>query len=317
MKRGSKIVVIGGGTGIYSVLSGLKKYPVDLTAVVSMADDGGSTGVLREEFGMLPPGDVRRVLVALSSHQEDLCNLFNYRFEKGNLKGHNFGNLLITALSKMNNDNFEKAITVTSKILNIKGQVIPITLDKTKLYARLENGKLISGESNIDIPKHNGELKIDKVYLKPRCIINPKAKQVIKNADFIIVGPGDLYTSIIPNLLVNRVVDEIKKADGKKIYICNLMTKFGETNRFTAKKFVFEVENYLGEGVLDFVLVNNKMPERKTILKYRKEKANMVRYQKKDFQNKSFKLIESNFLRSKNFIRHDPQKIAKVLYSLR
>lgn len=317
MKRGSKIVIIGGGTGIYSVLSGLKEYPLNLTAVISMSDDGGSTGVLRDEFGILPPGDIRRALVALSLQQETICKLFNYRFEKGKLKGHNFGNIFITALCKIFNDDFEKAIEATSEILNIKGKVVPVTLGKAKLYARLENGKLIVGETNIDIPKHNGNLRIEKIFLKPICKINPKAKKAILAADFIVIGPGDLYTSIIPNFLVKGVVQAINKSKAKKIYIVNLMTKFGETNNFKAKDFIKEVEKYLGKNILDFVILNKKKPPKEILDCYRKKKAFFVEYKPRDFKNKNFKLILENLIKyDKGLIRHNHLKIAKIIYSI-
>lgn len=317
MKNGSKIVVIGGGTGIYSVLSGLKDYPVKLTAIISMADDGGSTGVLREEFGVLPPGDIRRALVALSSSQELLCRLFNYRFEKGNLKDHNFGNIFITALCKIFKDDFEKAIQATSEILDIKGKVIPVTLDKARLCARLEDGKIIVGETNIDIPKHNGKLKIEKVYLKPVCKINKNAKDAILKADFIVIGPGDVYTSIIPNLLVKGMSGAIKASKAKKIYICNLMTKFGETNNFRGEDFIEEIEKYLGKDILDYVVFNNNNNFSGDFLKkYRKRKAYPVKYKKQRLKKRKFKIIEKNFVRAGDFIRHDSKKVAKIIYSL-
>lgn len=320
MKKGSKIVVIGGGTGVYSVLSGLKDYSVKLNAIISMADDGGSTGVLREEFGILPPGDIRRALVALSSEQKTLCDLFNYRFKIGKLKDHNFGNIFITALCKVFNDDFQKAVEAAGEILNIKGKVIPVTLDKGRLNAKLENGKIIVGETNIDIPKYDGKLKIEKIYLRPNCKINPKAKKTILDSDFIIIGPGDLYTSVLPNLLVEGVPEAIKKSKAKKIYVCNLMTKFGETNNFYAKDFIYEIENYLGENILDYIILNNKIPPSKFLFKYRKARAKMVRYKDHDFQQKNHykvKIIKANVIRMGDFIRHDPKKIAKIIYSLK
>lgn len=317
MKKGAKVVVIGGGTGIYPLLSGLKNYPVKITAIISMVDDGGSSGILREKFGILPPGDIRQALVALSCNQEILCNLFKYRFKKGSLSGHNLGNLFLTALCKTHNNNFEKAIEIASKILNIRGNVVPITLEKSRLYALLENGKSIKGETNIDIPKHNPNLKIKKIYLKPLPKINPRAKKAILEADFITIGPGDLYTSILPNLILKDVASLIKKSKEKKIYICNLMTKFGETNNFTGEKFIKEVENYLGKDVLDFVIFNNKKPTKKNALRYRKRKAYPVKYRKESFENKKIKIVEKDLIKNGEFIRHDCQKIAKAIYSLK
>lgn len=309
------VVVIGGGTGIFTVLSGLKKHPVQLSAIISMADSGGSTKILREEFGILPPGDVRRALVALSQSEKLLADLFNYRFNEGRLNGHNFGNLLITALERIEG-NFERAVEEAGRILNIKGSVIPVTLENTNLFAVLENGQIIEGESNIDVPTHDGNLKIEKVYLKPKAKANKKAVSAILRADLIIIGPGDLYTSIIPNLLVKGISEAIKKSRAKKVYICNLMTKFGETNNFTGLDFVSALEKYLGKNILNFVILNNKKPQKERVQKYEKEKAAFVRYKKENFKNKKFQIIEGNFLRKKGFIRHDPQKLAKIIISL-
>ena len=313
--KNKKIVVIGGGTGIFTVLSGLKKYPVDLSAIVTMADSGGSTRILREEFGILPPGDIRRALVALAQSEKLLASLFSYRFKEGGLTGHNFGNLLITALERIRGD-FEKAIEEAGKILNIKGQVIPVTLENTNLYAVLENGQIIEGEASIDIPKHNPHLKIKKVYLKPKAKANKRARSALLKADLIVIGPGDLYTSIIPNLLVKSISGSIKKSKAKKVYICNLMTKWGETNNFTGYDFVKEIENYLGRNVLNYVIFNTKKPLFSRIKKYEKEGAVFVMFNEKDFWKEKFQIIGGSFLRKKGFIRHDPQKLAKTLLSI-
>lgn len=311
-----KIVVIGGGTGVFTVLSGLKKYPVDLSAIVTMADNGGSTRILREEFGILPPGDIRRALVALAQSEKMLASLFNYRFKNGRgLAGHNFGNLLITALERIKGD-FEKAIDEAGKILNIKGEVIPVTLKNTNLYALLEDGKIIEGEENIDVPKHNPCLKIKKVYLEPKARVNQRAKSAILKADFIVIGPGDLYTSIIPNLLVRGIPQAIKKSKAKKIYISNLMTKLGETNNFNGTDFIEGIEKYLGRNVLDYVIFNNKRPLISRVAKYEKEGSVFVRCNKKDFKQKKYKIIYGNFLRDKGFIRHDPVKLAKIILQI-
>lgn len=310
-----RIAVVGGGTGIFSVLSGLKDYPVELSAIVSMADDGGSTGILREEFGTLPPGDIRRALIALSDSGKLLCDLFNYRFAKGGLKGHNFGNLLITALSEMEGD-FVKAVKAAGKILNIRGKVIPVTLAKTRLCAKMENDQIVVGETNIDIPKHNGRLKIKKVFLKPPCQATDAAGRALLRADLIVIGPGDLYTSILPNLLVKGISRSIRESPAKKIYVCNLMTKFGETDDFRALDFLQALEKYLGKNVLDYIFLNNKRPGAARIEKYEKEKAAFVEYKREDFEGRNIRVIEKNFLRSKGFIRHDPGKLAKEVFKI-
>ncbi len=311
-----RVVVIGGGTGSFSVLSGLKKYPLDLTAIISMADNGGSTGVLREEFGILPPGDIRRALVALSGAEKSLSQLFTYRFSRGSLKGHSCGNLLLTALTEMKNGNFEMAVSDMEKILAVKGKVIPVTLRKANLYAELENGKVVAGETSIDIPQHDGRLKIRKVYLQPNCPINPRAQEAIQKADLIVIGPGDLYTSIIPNLLVKGVSEAINRSQGRKVYVSNLMTKFGETNGFRGKDFIAEIEKYLGNDILDMVIFNSNRPDKKRIREYEKEEAKFVSWSPENSQKSKFEIWEEDLLRESGFIRHDPSKIGQVLWQI-
>ena len=317
--RKKNVVVIGGGTGTYTALSGLKKHPVHLSAVVAMADNGGSTKVLREDFGVLPPGSVRPALVALSNEEQTMADLFNFRFEEGNngLTGHNFGNLFITALTKQTGS-FEKAIDAVRKILNIKGHVIPSTLQDCNLVAKLENGKIVKGEAAIDEPKHNGNLKVEKVWLEPKgkCKANPKALKAIKDADLLVIGPGDLFTSILPNFLTKGFVEAVQKSKAKKVYVCNLMTKFGETNGYTALNFVDKLEEYLGKEILDYVLVNTKKPGIARIRKYEKERAEFVKYDKEDFQEKSYQLIAKSLLRNEGFIRHNSATLARTLISL-
>jgi len=278
----------------------------------------------------LPPGDIRRALVALARSEKMLASLFNYRFTKGGgLAGHNFGNLLITALERMKGD-FEKAIDEAGKILNIKGEVIPVTLKNTNLYALLEDGKIIEGEANIDVPKHNPHLKIKRVYLKPQAKANKRAKSAILKADLIVIGPGDLYTSIIPNLLVRGIPQALKQSSAKKVYVCNLMTKLGETHDFTYLDFVKQVEWYLGQDarssreaggpvlgkVLDYVIFNTKRPLASRIAKYEREGAAFVKYNRKNFPHGRCKAIEGNFLREKGFIRHDPVKLTKTILQI-
>jgi len=306
----TKIAVIGGGTGAFSVLTGLKKHSVELSAIVSMADNGGSTGVLREEFGVLPPGDIRRALVALSESEELLCDLFNYRFEEGSLEGHSFGNLFLTALSKMEGD-FQKGVEQAMTLLNVQGKVLPVTTDNAQLHAELEDGRIIKGESNIDVPKHDGSLKIERVFLKPDCKINPKAQKELKKADAIVIGPGDLYTSIVPNLLVKGVSEVIEKSSAEKIYICNLMTKYGETNNFTASDFIGIIEKHLES--LDHVLINNKKPAEERIKKYEKEGAEFVTYHQ---LKGSFQIIKEDLIRDSGYIRHDPEKTAQAILNI-
>jgi len=308
-----KIVVIGGGTGVYTILSGLRKYPVQLTAIVSMADDGGSTGILREEFGILPPGDVRRALVALAhSDNRLLSELFNYRFKAGGLSGHTFGNIMLTALERVCG-NFEKAVDEAAHILGVKGSVLPVTFDNIRLCAELEDGSIIRGETNIDIPKHDPRLRISRLFLKPQAKINRRAKNALLAADMIIIGPGDLFTSILPNLLVRGVTAAIARSPAKKVYIVNLMTKNGETNVFEAKDFVAAIEDYLGQGVIDYAIINNNKPSRCRLKRYEKESAKFVEVRKMPSRPTP---VLANLLRKRGFVRHDPQRLAKVIMSL-
>ncbi len=317
-KKQKRIVVIGGGTGVFNVLTGLRDYPdYYLTAIVSTADNGGSSGVLREEFGILPPGDIRRALVALSSCSPILAQLFNYRFDSNSsLKGHSFGNLFITALEKITND-FNQAIKEAGNILAIKGEVIPVSLDNTQLVAKLENNEFVIGETNIDVPKHNPELKIQRIFLSPEAKANPEAIQAIKLADIIIIGPGDLYTSIIPNFLVKGIKEAVKQSKAKKVYFCNIMTKYGETNNFTAEDFYAIIEKYLGKNVIDYFVVNTEKPSQKYLDLYKEEKSDFVSYhQKKMSKWQKPKVIFFPLLKKSPLLRHDPKKIASVINKL-
>ncbi|MFA5386752.1 MAG: gluconeogenesis factor YvcK family protein, partial [Candidatus Paceibacterota bacterium] len=284
---------------------------------VTMADDGGSSGILREEFGILPPGDLRRALVALSSESQILADLFNYRFSNGvGLKGHSFGNLFLTALERITGD-FNQAVKEAGKILGIKGKVIPVTLDYTRLFARLENNFLVVGESNIDVPKHDGRLFIKEVFLNPKPKANKEALEAIKEADLIIIGPGDLYTSIIPNFLVKGIKEAIQKSQAKKIYISNIMTKFGETNHFTAEDFFATIEKYLGKNVIDYFLVNIEKPKPLYLKQYKKEKAELVKYNRQLLSAwKKPKVIFARLLRKGPLLRHDPEKLGKAIVKL-
>ena len=312
-----KIVVIGGGTGVFTVLSGLKNYPQELSAIVTIADDGGSSGILREEFGILPPGDIRRALVALSSSSPLLAKLFNYRFKNGSgLKGHNFGNLFLAAVEDLTGD-FNKALKETGNILGIKGQVLPVSFDNTRLCAKLENNLLVTGESNIDKPKHDGNLAIKEVFLNPLVKANREAVLAIKHADAIIIGPGDLYTSIIPNFLVTGIKEAVRKSKAQKIYVCNIMTKFGETNNFTAETFLSVLEKYLGKGIIDYFIVNIEKPKAIYLAKYKKEGSTIVKYNRKYLLSfKKPKVIFAKLVRNGPLLRHDPKKLAQIIKNL-
>lgn len=319
-----KVVVMGGGTGTYTILLGLKKYPLELTALVAMADDGGSTGILRDELGVLPPGDVRQCLVALSRESKLMRELMNYRFDKGAFRGHNFGNLFLSSLEKMTGS-FDKAVERASEILRIEGQVVPSTLQKVTLVAQLTTGRKIVSESKI----YEANLsKLKKIYLRPQGQANPKALRAIKEADAIIIAPGHFYASIIPNLLVKGIPEAICKSRAKKIFICNLMTKYGQTDTFTVYDFVDKTKEYL-ECDFDYVIYNNKRPSGWLLKRYAREKEHLVptilKKPKKFYEEKfvggnllNQKITATKYpdLMKRNLIRHNPEVAARLIVKL-
>ncbi len=324
MKKNIKITTIGGGTGSFTILSGLKNYPAELSAIVSMADDGGSTGVLRDELGVLPPGDVRQCLVALSESSQVLRELFNYRYIKGGLKGHNFGNIFLSTLEKITGG-FDRAVENAGQILRIKGKVIPVTLKNTKLIAVLKSGKKIIGQHNIDEADISN---LKKLKLEPRAEANPKAIFAIKNADKIVINPGNLFCSITPNFLVKGIADAVRKSTAKKIYICNLMTKLGHTHNLSVVGHLNELEKQIGENAIDYLIFNKEKPEENLLKKYSKKGEYLVDYKDLNSSSTKTKFIGGNLLSDKIFkqakndaikralVRHDSGKIAKIIYEL-
>ena len=322
-----KIVVIGGGSGSFMVLSGLKNYPVDLSAVVTMSDDGGSTGVLRDELGVLPPGDVRQCLVALSQDSTVLRELFNYRYGNGGLKGHSFGNIFLSTLEKITGG-FDSAVVEASRILRIKGYVLPVTLKNTRLVAVLKNGKKIIGEKNIE-QYRGGSANIKKLYLKPPAKLNPKIFKAIRGADKIIISPGDLYTSLIPNFLVEGLSKAVANSRAKVIYVVNLMTEAGQTDNFTSKDYISELEKYVGKGVIKYAVFNSELPDSKLLKKYSRqgekpvaggkaeESAGVEFIERKLLSHKIYKVDKNDKLQGeRSLIRHDGDKLAKVIHEL-
>lgn len=312
--RVKRIVCLGGGNAMpKAVLTGLKKYPVKLSAICAMLDSGGSAGRLREDFNIISPGDIRRALIALANTSPAMEDLFNYRFETGELKGHNFANLFITAL-ELTTNNYEKTIKEISRFLNVEHEVLPVTLDNSNLYAVLENGKIISGENNIDIPKHDGKLRIKEVFLKPEAKTYPAAIKAIKKADLIIIGPGDLYSSLAQILLTKGMSEAIKESKAKKVYICNLMTKYGETHDFSVSDFSKEIEKFLGQE-LDYVIYNNKKPSKQRLLKHKKENPGLIDLVGFDRKNVSKKasFIGADLLTFSGPVIHDPNKLSKII----
>lgn len=329
-----KVVVIGGGTGTYTTLIGLKKYPLDISVIVSMTDSGGSNRVIRDEFGLLPTSDLRQVIVALASGREEslLRKLFTYRYNMGVcISGMTFGNLFMAALSDILGSQ-EKALEETSKFLHVKGTILPVTFDNSQLVAKYDNGKQILCEHHIDEPNSEiGKRRIVQLTAFPPAVANPKAIKAILSADLIIFSPGDLYTSLISNLVIKGIPEAILKSKAKKVvYVMNLMTKFGQTNKFKASDHLFEFYKYLKGGYVDYVLINKVIKLSQFIKeKYKEERASVVK-DDLDFSNPTPKpkilradiisdLIyekpkSDNLVRS--LVRHDPVKLAKAIMSL-
>ena len=309
------ITTIGGGTGTFNVLSGLSgNQSLNLAAIVTAADSGGSTGELRDEFGILPPGDVRRAIVALAEDSEIVRRLFEYRFKEGNrIAGHTVGNLLLTALSDIMGD-FERGIEELCTMFDVRGKVIPVTLDNVHLGVTLENGERIVGESEIDVPKHDAWIPIRDAFLIGGGALNPRARETILNSDFVIIGPGDLYTSIIPNLLCTGMRDALKETQARIIYVCSIMTKHGETNGFCVEDFVRVLEQYVGPDCLDYVLVNSGELRPDLLQKYVLEGKAPVRLKRREgLLGMGLKIVERDFTSETDYIRHDPRKLAKAV----
>jgi uncharacterized cofD-like protein len=312
-KSKKKIVAIGGGSSLFSILPGIKKYFENPTAIVTMADDGGSTGILRAEFGILPPGDVRRALIALSDTDDKLLSeLFNYRFKEGaGLSGHSFGNLLLTALERITGS-FEKAIEEAGKILNCRGTVLPVTLTQTRLFAELIDGKIIKGETNIDIPRDANRAKIKKIWLEPKVKANPAALKAISEADLVIIGPGDLYTSLIPNLLVEGMPKALNATKAKVLYVTNCMTKPGETNGFAASDFIKAAAEYLPANTIDYAAINTTKPVPSRLKAYAQENSWPVQVDESNLGPNPVPLY-ADLLQAKGLMRYDIEKVATLI----
>lgn len=321
-----KVVTIGGGTGSFTLLSGLKQYPIELSAIVSMADNGGSTGMLRDELGVLPPGDVRQCLVALSDSSQMLRRLMNYRFEEGGLTGHSFGNLFLSALEKITG-NFSLGVEEAAKILNVKGAVIPVTHTDTNLSIELKNGKVLNGEHEINTNARVGKIGIKKAVLSPRAKAHPHAVQKILEADLIIIGPGNHYCSIVPNLLVSGIAEAICKSKAKVVYNCNLVNKRGHTDGFTLDAYVAELHRFLGQERVDFVTFNTRRPTSALLKRYREVNGELVPFVPEEYPKRRYRVLRADFLSrqtlprvkadkiasTRSFIRHDSEKLAQAL----
>lgn len=314
LAKGPKIVTIGGGTGLSSVLEGFKEYTSNISAIVTVADEGGSSGRLRQEFGILPPGDMRNCLVSLAEAPQLMRDLFQYRFKEGEgIKGHSFGNLFITAMTQVTGS-FSDALEESSRVLAIRGKVIPSSLDKIRLRAEYFDGSLTDGES--EIPKV--EKPIKKITLipddpKP----NPEAIEVIKEADIIVLGPGSLFTSVVPNLLIKEIQKAVAdKKDALKIYICNVMTQNGETNGFTAADHVESLFKCTTKNIIDYCLINEGRLSYDLLLRYSAEKSFPVIPDKHRLEKLGVTPVEDDYVSRKNYLRHDPKSTAKKIFAL-
>lgn len=302
--RGPRLVAIGGGTGMSTLLRGLKDYSANLVAIVTVADDGGSSGRLREEYRILPPGDFRQCLVALADAEPLVKQLFNYRFQEGSLNGHSFGNLFIMAMAEITG-NFEHAVRESGRVLAVKGAIIPSTLHDVTLVASV-NGSTVEGESRI--PQQNAP--ISKVYLKPDgATLNPEATLAIMNAELIVVGPGSLYTSILPNLLVPGMAQAIRESPALKVFVCNVASQHGETDGYNVSDYLRVLHEHVGEDLFDFVLVNSNLTRQPT------GGQSQVRfdYRGATREHPRTRFIASDVVNNRIPSHHDPDKLARVI----
>ncbi len=325
VKKDFKVVAIGGGTGLSTLAEGLRKHFDDLTLIVTVTDSGRSSGILRRDLDVLPPGDIRNNLIALSNSEKLMCDLFQYRFENGNLEGHSFGNLFIAALTKLTGS-FEKAIEETSKILKLQGKVLASTLDSVHICAELDDGNIIEEEDNI-IDRNNFYVhlrpKIKRVFLKPSAQANDKALREIESANLIVLCPGSLFTSVISNLLVKGLSDSINNSCAKKVYVCNIMTQVSQTYGFKASEHVRRILEYVN---LDYVLLNSSKPSEELLESYKKENAFLVENDLDEISKMGVDVIVEDLLdkniekkmlwEKKDLLRHDSNKVGEFLKRL-
>ena len=313
LQKGPKVVAIGGGTGLANLLRGLKEFTGNITAVVTVADNGGSSGKLREELDILPPGDIRNCLVALADQEPLMEDLFQYRFHKeGDLKGHSFGNLFIAAMSEVLGD-FEEAVEESSKVLAIRGRVLPSTNENVNLGAVYEDGSEKIGESEIPDEKRI----INDVYLDPSSVsITENVKNALLEADYILVGPGSLYTSLIPNLMINGMVENIKKSEAQKVFITNVMTQPGETTGYTAYDHLKAVYDHTGSQIFDHIIVNKNGNKKELLDKYAEQGAYPVEDDIERLNELNINIVEGKLIQSGDYIRHDPHKLAEMIVEL-
>lgn len=312
--KGPKIVVIGGGTGLSTMLRGLKHYTSNITAVVTVADDGGGSGDLRKDLGILPPGDIRNCILALADTEPLMEELLQYRFPVGQLENQSFGNLFLAAMNGISS-NFEEAVQKVSSVLAVTGKVLPVTLDDVILNAKLKNGVVIEGESKIAEGVFENNSPIDRVFLEPgNAKALREAVQAIKDADAIVLGPGSLYTSIIPNLLIEDIAKAVQRTKAVKIYVSNIMTQPGETDKFSVADHIRAILKHGGDDIIDFVIVNIGRISKELEEKYLGERSELVTINEQAIESLNVKIIEGDFVKIRNgLVRHDPEKLAAIL----
>jgi uncharacterized cofD-like protein len=313
MKKQPKVVVLGGGTGLSVLLRGLKHYPVDITAIVTVADDGGSSGRLRRDYDMPPPGDVRNVIAALSEVEPLVEKMFQHRFKVGDgIVGHSLGNLLLAAMHDITGD-FLTGIRELSRVLNVRGQVLPAAKNSIILSAELEDGTIVQGESKIPLSNK----KIRRVFLSDE-EIEPLRESVkaIQEADLIVIGPGSLYTSILPNLLVNGISTAIREATAPRVYVCNVMTQPGETTDYTAGDHVQALIDHVGHNFIDVVIVNNETIPSEFLDLYLEEGASQVKFDEERLKSFGIGLVCDNIIQYGTLVRHDAKRVSDLLLGL-
>ncbi|MDP2922525.1 MAG: YvcK family protein [Candidatus Omnitrophota bacterium] len=313
LSKGPKIVVVGGGTGLSTVLNGLKEYTTNIVAIVTVSDEGGSSGRLREEFGILPPGDIRNCLVSLAEAPKLMRDLFQYRFKEGEgLKEHSFGNLFITAMTQVTGS-FEEAIKASSKVLAIRGKVIPSTLDKIRLKAEYSDGTIKEGEDKITAAGKS----IKRICLTPVSVCpNPEAIEAIRGAEVIILGPGSLFTSVIPNLLIGQMPDEIAKRNVLKLYMCNVMTQHGETDGFTAADHLQALITHAKRNIVNSCLVNSGHLDYNLLFRYAQDKSFPVIFDRERLKKMVALVFEGNIVSVSDYLHHDSDKTAKIIIDM-
>ncbi|CAB1253467.1 uridine diphosphate-N-acetylglucosamine-binding protein YvcK [Clostridium sp. MT-14] len=312
--KGPKIVAIGGGTGLSTMLRGLKYYTSNITAIVTVADDGGGSGDLREDLGMLPPGDIRNCILSLADTEPLMEDLLQYRFKDGRLKNQSFGNLFLAAMDGIS-ANFEEAVHKMSSVLAVTGKVMPVTLDNLVLKAKLKNGSVVEGESNIPREAVEQNSSIDRIFIEPEnARALREAVDAILDADAVILGPGSLYTSVIPNLLVKDIANAVRNTSAIRLYVSNIMTQPGETDGFSVEDHIRTIFNHIGSGIIDYVIVNVGKINRELEGKYKEEESHLVKINEDAVDSLGVKVIEGDFISAKNgLIRHNSEKLASIL----